>query len=422
VLGDGPPRFKLRTTQMHPARACLKLKSEFVTKVCMKSLESLEACWLRSSEEDVSLHGGMMMFATTPYAKVESQSTAPSTFSMEEFSQADTFIFSFQGVLDKVVDITLEKSPEELQKEIVANVNKLIAKGKQVLIASNNSHYSRAEFAARVIDKGIKLPPTDAFKHILSTSYMCAWFLKNTGVKRPFVICSERGIIQELKKVGINSYVATVNEDGKAKQEYLQQATFENITKIVKDMGEVDAVVVGWDQQLTTLKMAVANALIRWSREGQLGSTADVSERQTHPIQVVTCSSDVRGILGMTPADYCNDRHYNNRTVTTIGNGLMSDIICRSYLDSFSAFDVGKPSELMLEALRRPASEDGFGVDLSKAVLIGDTIQTDIEMANRGGMKSVLVLSGVTSKAGNVKEDLRHVPTWVLNSFAEPNL
>jgi len=102
----------------------------------------------------------------------------------------------------------------------------------------------------------------------------------------------------------------------------------------------------------------------------------------------------------------------------TVGNGLMAEMLAFDNIGT--SFDVGKPSELMLEALRRPVSDHGYGVDLDSAVVIGDEIKTDITLAQRGGMKSLLVLSGrTTASILEEKAQGETIPTWVVDSLAE---
>lgn len=73
---------------------------------------------------------------------------------------------------------------------------------------------------------------------------------------------------------------------------------------------------------------------------------------------------------------------------------------------------IGKPMptcfELALEKL---------GVDASRAAAVGDRLDTDIEGGQRAGMRTVLVLSGVSTK-----EDLAasaQKPTWVFDNLKE---
>ena len=54
---------------------------------------------------------------------------------------------------------------------------------------------------------------------------------------------------------------------------------------------------------------------------------------------------------------------------------------------------VGKPSPLMIEYL-----ESKFGIDRSRICMVGDRLDTDVLFGTDNGLKSVLVLSGVTSE------------------------
>ena len=54
---------------------------------------------------------------------------------------------------------------------------------------------------------------------------------------------------------------------------------------------------------------------------------------------------------------------------------------------------VGKPSDVLIEMMRRPQEDGGYGVDLPRAIFVGDTLDTDVEFANRSGMRSLLVTS-----------------------------
>jgi ribonucleotide monophosphatase NagD (HAD superfamily) len=79
--------------------------------------------------------------------------------------------------------------------------------------------------------------------------------------------------------------------------------------------------------------------------------------------------------------------------------------------------NVGKPSELMLQAtLTR------LGLPPEVTLLVGDRLETDIAMGTAAGMRTGLVLSGVTSREGLrgsslqpdvVLEGLRDLPAWL---------
>jgi len=78
------------------------------------------------------------------------------------------------------------------------------------------------------------------------------------------------------------------------------------------------------------------------------------------------------------------------------------------------AFSVGKPSPVMLRAARKE-----LGLTTDQTVVIGDTMETDILGGVQLGFKTILVLSGGTSR-----EDLAHFtyrPDLIIDSIADLN-
>lgn len=72
----------------------------------------------------------------------------------------------------------------------------------------------------------------------------------------------------------------------------------------------------------------------------------------------------------------------------------------------------GKPMPSMIKDICEKR-----GVALSDTLMIGDRLYTDIEMANKAGVDSLLVLSGDTKR--DQIEESRILPTYVLRSIAE---
>lgn len=71
---------------------------------------------------------------------------------------------------------------------------------------------------------------------------------------------------------------------------------------------------------------------------------------------------------------------------------------------------LGKPSPIMLtEAMR------GLDASVARSVMVGDRLQTDIQMALDTGMASALVLTGEATAADAAALDADHRPTFVLD-------
>ena len=75
---------------------------------------------------------------------------------------------------------------------------------------------------------------------------------------------------------------------------------------------------------------------------------------------------------------------------------------------------VGKPSTYMMDKLL-----EMHGVKPTDAAFVGDRLDIDIRMANKAGMKSVLVLTGVASETDAKKAPASDRPKLVVKSAAE---
>lgn len=410
VLAALGKRFQVSVQSMHPGKACLMLKSVYSAERLHVSLKNLSAEWLLESQKDVQLLPGPESGTEHPN---DNWSNA-TQFKRQEFDSAETYIFDGHGTLWGVRGAAQGVTNLDLEQQIISQVNSLIAAGKQVIFATNDSNYSRRMYVDRLLKHGIRLCNDDEFSReqakqkVVTAAFTCAWFLKKALIRKPFVICSHVGLLEALREAGITDYVATIDNHGQAYNEYFAPVTKENVTRLVQQSKDVDAIVVGWDQQLTALKVAVAAAFLKWSRatEGQ------------NFMQIVQCSSDHAGVLGVTSEDFL-PRNWANQSIPAVGNGTMCQMVCASVGEDIQAIDVGKPSEVLIEALRRPVEEEGYGVELDKAVIVGDTLNTDIELAVRSGMRSLLVLSGVTSRSDLEKlRETTRFPTWVVESLA----
>lgn len=65
------------------------------------------------------------------------------------------------------------------------------------------------------------------------------------------------------------------------------------------------------------------------------------------------------------------------------------------------------------------AALDRLGTSPAETVLVGDRLETDIAMARRTGLASVLVLSGVTDRSSVARAPAELRPDAVLESVAQ---
>lgn len=80
-----------------------------------------------------------------------------------------------------------------------------------------------------------------------------------------------------------------------------------------------------------------------------------------------------------------------------------------------AAFYVGKPNPFMMRS-----ALNYLDVHSEDTAMIGDRMDTDIVAGVQSGMRTILVLSGVTSRADI--ERYPYLPTWVLKSVADIEL
>jgi len=349
------------------------------------------------------------------------------------FDTASTYVFSFNGVLMPFRDT-------EQGQQIAHNVNRMIRHDKRVVFITNDSTMSRKTFLCKLIDDfGIHIFQSELSKRslesagasscrstsekvdiikrlcVITSAYTCAWYCKQHGkIKRPFVITHGTGLLEELANVGITDYFANIDEKGNPKREFSKPAQADTIEGIMKQAPNVDAIIIGWDHCLSATTVAVAENFIRWNEE----LFVETGGKAGGKLPIITCSSDLGGIAGRTTADFPVPS-FQNRKVRTVGNGTMANAICHRQDMVSTPIDVGKPAQMFQEVLCLRQEDGGLGIDFPSSIMVGDNLETDVKLANDCGMKSLLVLSGVTSRE-MVDREVRTdcMPTWVVDNFA----
>jgi len=325
---------------------------------------------------------------------------------LEEFCSFDTYIFDCDGVLWGIKDEDSQTS--------VATVNYLIGQGKRIMFVTNNSNKRRLDFVTELEKRGINFgagkTEQEKLDMMISASYTTACYLKEHQLRRPFVITSDTGILEELREAGVTEYFATIDEKGDTAPEFespMLQGVSPSVPEIIEAHPDVDCIVMGWDMGLTARKVGTAINYVKWHEELNRRSEG------FKPMPIIACSGDAGGVLGT--ADFKGSQ----MKIRAIGNGAMADIVARSFDPPQVWLDMGKPSDALLGLLTSV-----YKIDLRRTLMVGDTVQTDIVFGNRGGMKTLLVLTGVTTREELEQvvlpghDVLRH-PTFVLERLGE---
>jgi 4-nitrophenyl phosphatase len=219
------------------------------------------------------------------------------------------------------------------------------AAGDDVVYVTNNSMHYRADYVTRLTAMGAPITPD----RVISSSRATALFLRDheKGIRRVLAV-GAGGLERELRDVGLD--VVTVA----AAATRMAQEPIDGMVAA----GAPDAVVVGLDPNLTYLRLAAAADCIRAGSRFIATNRDPVypTERGLRPGAGAVVAA-IEAATGVTPLSIC------------------------------------KPEPLLLEiaaeAVRRDARD---------AVMIGDGISTDLAAALAVGARSVLMLTGVTTR------------------------
>ena len=220
------------------------------------------------------------------------------------------------------------------------------AAGDDIVYVTNNSMHYRADYVTRLASMGA---PVTADR-VVSSPRATALYLveREPGVRRVLTVGAS-GLDRELRDVGLDVVAAAHVAERMAKEGLDGWAA----------AGHPDAVVAGLDPQLTYLRIAAAADCVR------AGARFIATNRDpVYPTE-----------RGLRP-------------------GAGSVIAAIEAASGISPLVIGKPEPLLLEEAARAA-----GADPRDAVVIGDGLMTDIAAARAVGARSVLILTGVSSRA-----------------------
>jgi HAD superfamily hydrolase (TIGR01450 family) len=231
---------------------------------------------------------------------------------------------------------------------------------------TNNSMWYRADYVTRLEAMGAPVSPD----RIITSARAVALYLRD--LQPPIhtaLVVGGQGLVHELRDVGIE-----VVYSGDAADRWAV-----NGRDAAAAVGTVDAVVVGLDLDFSYGRLACAAEAVR------AGARFVATNRDpVYPLE-----------KGLMP-----------------GSGA---IVAAIETASGSApVSVGKPGPLLLRVAAHAA-----GADVAQAVMIGDSLVTDVPAARSVGARSVLMLTGVATRAEVAALPAQDRPTEIAADAAE---
>jgi len=225
------------------------------------------------------------------------------------------------------------------------------AKGDDVVYVTNNSMWYRAEYVARIAALGA---PVDADRIVSSPRATALYLADHEPSIRHVLTIGARGLERELEDAGLR-----VTPAGEA-AERIRGGGVEGTDggNGWDAAGEPEAIVVGLDPHIDYLRLAVAADCVR------AGARFFATNRD--PV-------------------YPTER--------AIRPGAGSIVAAVEATTGVRAVSIGKPEPYLLEEAARTA-----GREAGEAIMIGDGLGTDIAAARAVGARSVLMLTGVTTR------------------------
>ncbi|CAD7923783.1 unnamed protein product [Amoebophrya sp. A120] len=277
----------------------------------------------------------------------------------------DGFVFDCDGVLWRAGELCDPRIPAVLQQ--------LRDLKKKVFFVTNNSTKSRATFLAKLNSLGITASPEEFY----TAGFACAEYIRLYEPRllstHNALLIGMHGLEEELKACGVNVIGGPSDQEFEKKmQHFLEESVGNAMEKGIFAMHNLEipknvgAVVCGFDPRINYFKI----------------QTAQLCLNAKYNLDVPDCkfiATNPDAVAHITP------------TQEWAGNGCCVGAIkgCTGREPSYT----GKPSSLLLDILCSRHS-----MERSRMVMVGDRLDTDILFGSSNGMKTVLVLSGVTTE------------------------
>jgi 4-nitrophenyl phosphatase len=240
------------------------------------------------------------------------------------------------------------------------------AAGDDVVYVTNNSMWYRADYIARLSSMGAPVSPD----RIVSSARATALYLAGSDPRPALaLVVGGAGLMHEMRDVGLE---VLPSADAAARW-----AASDRDAAVA--VAGVDTVVVGLDLELSYGKLAVAAEAVR-SGARFVATNRDPVYPTEH---------------GLLP-------------------GAGSVVAAIAAACGVEPVSIGKPAPLLLEVAARAT-----GHSPSEAVMIGDSLVTDIPAARAVGARSILMLTGISGNAQAAALTPADRPTAVAADAAE---
>ncbi|KAI9344934.1 HAD-like domain-containing protein [Obelidium mucronatum] len=262
----------------------------------------------------------------------------------------DTFLFDCDGVIwhgDYPI------------ANVINVLEQLRGMGKRILFVTNNSTKSRRQYLTKFTQLNIEAYVDEIF----GSAYAAAFYIKNTlkfPADKKVYVCGMSGILEELESEGIN-YCGSA-EDNENLKSMAEMSS-------VKNDPDVGAVLFGFDLDLNYKKLAKAFTYLTHNPDCHFLAT---NQDLTFP------------------------------TKDTVYPGTGALLASLSAPLGRKPIVLGKPEPTMMDVI-----VDKFHLNRERTCMVGDRLDTDILFGKTGGLKTLLVLTGVTPAVGWEKQEIQ---------------
>eukprot|EP00199_Chlamydomonas_sp_CCMP681_P001593 CAMPEP_0119115922 /NCGR_PEP_ID=MMETSP1180-20130426/52009_1 /TAXON_ID=3052 ORGANISM="Chlamydomonas cf sp, Strain CCMP681" /NCGR_SAMPLE_ID=MMETSP1180 /ASSEMBLY_ACC=CAM_ASM_000741 /LENGTH=356 /DNA_ID=CAMNT_0007105029 /DNA_START=158 /DNA_END=1228 /DNA_ORIENTATION=+ len=304
----------------------------------------------------------------------------------------DCILFDCDGVLWKGGDVIPGAG---------AALQALRAEGKRILFISNNTEKSRAEYVSKFKSMGLEVEASE----VVSASYAAAAYFdslpdwKASGKK--VLVLANKGVTEELDDMGIE-WIG--GEDWAPP--ILNGA--EDLSHVTLN-SDIGAVLVGWDPAFNYSRLAYAAACIR-ELPGCLfiGTNMDHCDRLQAPNNQPWAGAALPGKPDVVQKPGPQPPRATSRMMP--GNGCL--VMSVAAAAGREPVVVGKGGPWLLPFLSKR-----YDLQPSRTAIVGDRLDTDVALGIEGGLKTLLPLTGVTTKEQAMTAGAAG-PNYVIESVA----